>query len=143
MLLLLLKLIFLWCCRTIFWSLLDCLQLLLKFFTFLDFFGLLLSLLFILSHPFTLCQLIEALLFLQLEVECSPKLMSGVDTQSIFELLHVQLLSISSLMRLLGIYHGRCFLELLLKMLPCSLQTGLDFLLSHLILTDFGAELLL
>jgi len=139
---LLLQLLLLWSCITIFWGLLDCLQLPLHFFAFLHLPGLFLGLLLLLPHALTLRQPVQALLLLQLEVESRTELVSRVDPQSIFELLHVQLLSEGSLMRLLGVYHGRRLLQFLLQVLACPLQAGLQFLFGHPAV-GLGAQLLL
>ena len=140
---LLLKLLFLWLCFTAFFlSLLDCQELPLHLFAFLHLLRLLPRLLLLLPHAFPLGQPVQALLLLQLEVESRTEFVPRVDPQSIFELLHVQLLGIGSLMRLLGIDQGRRLFQLLMQVLACPLEAGLEFLLGH-VAVGVGAQLFL
>ena len=70
---------------------LDTLKLLLELLTFFQTLGLFLSLLLLLAEPFTLCKALEPLLFLELQVEGRTELVSVIDSQCVFQLLHVLL----------------------------------------------------
>ena len=52
----------------------------------------------------------------------------------------MQLLGIGSLVRLLGIDQGRRLLQLLMQVLACPLEAGLQFLLGH-VAVGVGAQL--
>ena len=110
------------------------------FFAFLHLLRLLPRLLLLLPHALPLLEPVQALLLLQLEVESRTEFVPRVDPQSIFELLHVQLLCIGSLMRLLGIDQGRRLFQLLMQVLACPLEAGLEFLLGHVVV-GVGAQL--